>query len=154
MNILITGGTGFIGKSFVPKLIKKENNIYLLVRNIDKAKKIFGDSVNYIIGDVTKPESLIGCCENIDIVYHMVAKVGNQLPNEKIYDEFYKVNVIGTKNLVEEAKKANVKKFVYVSSIAAMGIVKEDIIDENSKCNPYLPYQKTKYEAEKYLLNE
>lgn len=154
MNILITGGTGFIGKVFVPRLIKKENNIYLLVRNIDKAKKMFGDSVNYIIGDVTDPYSLIGCCKNIDIVYHMVAKVGNQLPNEKVYDEFYKVNVIGTKNLVKEAKNANVKKFIYVSSIAAMGIVKEDIINEYSKCNPYLPYQQTKYEAEQYLLSE
>ena len=154
MNILVTGGTGFIGKNFVPLLLQENHKVYLLVRNIEKAKKIFEDKVEYIIGDIQDRNSLKGCCKNIDIVYHMVAKVGNDLPNSKVYDEFFKINVEGTKNIVSEAKKSNVKRFIYVSSIAAMGIVKDKIITEESICNPYLPYQKTKYEAEKYLLKE
>ena len=151
MNILVTGGTGFIGNFFIPVLLEKKHNVTLLVRNLDKAKEMFGDKVKYIKGDITDEISLKGCCNNIDIVYHMVAKVGNQLPNESVYKEFEKVNVIGTKNLVKEAQKSKVRKFIYVSSIAAMGIVEEKIIDEKSKCNPYLPYQKTKYEAEQFL---
>lgn len=154
MNILVTGGTGYIGEFFIPKLIDKKYKVTLLVRNLEKAKKMFGDKVNYIVGDITNADSLNGCCENIDIVYHMVAKVGNDLPSEKIYKEFEEVNVNGTKNMVKEAKKAQVKKFIYVSSIAAMGIVNDEIITESSKCNPYLPYQKTKYEAEQFLLKE
>lgn len=154
MNILVTGGTGFIGRFFIPELLKEEHNVFLLVRNLKKAKEMFGDSVKYINGDITDKESLKDCCKDIDIVFHMVAKVGNQLPSEKVYEEFAKVNIIGTQNIVEEAKKSNIKKFVYVSSVAAMGIVDESIITENSKCNPFLPYQKTKYEAEKFLLNE
>lgn len=154
MNILVTGASGFIGTNFIPKLIENNHNVTLLVRNIEKAKRKFQDKVNYIVGDVTKKETLIDCCKDIDIVYHLVAKVGNQLPNKKNNEEFDYINVQGTKNIVSEAKKYNVKKFIYVSSIAAIGIVKKCPINEKSKASPYLPYQTSKYKTEKYLLSE
>lgn len=154
MNILVTGGTGFIGKHFVSKLIETGDNVTLLVRNINKGKKIFGNKVNYIVGDICDKNALDGCCNDIDVVYHMVAKVGNDLSNSKSYEEFFRINVDGTKNIVFEAQKAKVKKFIYVSSIAAMGIVKESPINELSKCNPILPYQLSKFDAEKFLLEE
>ena len=154
MNILITGGTGFIGEHFVPELLKDNHSIRLLVRNIDKAKKLFGDKCEYFVADINDKEALKGCCDNIDVVYHMVAKVGNELPTEETLRQFREVNVEGTRNIVEEAKKANVKRFIFVSSIAAMGIVHEDVITEKSKCTPYLPYQISKYEAENMLIEE
>lgn len=153
MNILVTGGTGFIGEHFIPELLKEGHNVRLLVRNLKKAKKLFGDTCEYFVADVTDTNSLKGCCDNIDIVYHMVAKVGNELPSEKNYYEFKLINVIGTKNIMEEAKRCKIKKFIFISSIAAMGIVDECPISEKSLCKPYLPYQVSKYEAEK-LLNE
>lgn len=154
MNILITGGTGFIGEHFVPELLKDNHSIRLLVRNIDKAKKLFGDKCEYFVADINDKEALKGCCDNIDVVYHMVAKVGNELPTEETLKQFRQVNVEGTRNITEEAKKANVKRFIFVSSIAAMGIVHEDVITEKSKCTPYLPYQISKYEAENMLIEE
>ena len=69
----------------------------------------------------------------------------------KIFNE---INVQGTKNVIEKAKKYNIKKFIYVSSTAAMGIVKETPINELSKCTPYLPYEVSKYNTEKFLLKE
>ena len=154
MNILVTGGTGYIGEHFIPELIRNGHTISLLVRNIEKGRKLFGDSCKYIIGDVTDKESIKGCCDSIDIVYHMVAKVGNQLPSDEEFKAFRAVNVEGTKNIIDEAKKSKVSNFIFVSSIAAMGIVKETPITENSPCNPYLPYQVTKYEAEQYINGE
>lgn len=151
MNILVTGGTGFIGEHFIPELLKSGHNVTLLVRNIEKGKKLFGDTCKFLVGDVTNAKSLEGCCNDIDIVYHMVAKVGNQLPSDQSFAEFRTVNVIGTKNIVEEAEKRKIKRFIFVSSIASMGIVKENPISENSRCCPYLPYQVTKFEAEEYL---
>ena len=65
MNILVTGGSGFIGKYLVPRLIESNHNVTLLVRDIEKAKKLFENKVNYILGDVTKKETLIDCCKNI-----------------------------------------------------------------------------------------
>lgn len=154
MNILITGGTGFIGEHFVPELLKEGHNIRLLVRNVNKAQKVFGNKCNYFVGDVTNKNSLIGCCDNIDIVYHMVAKVGNQLPSEENFTLFRRTNVEGTKNMIGESKNADVKKFIFVSSIAAIGIVHENPITEKSKCSPYLPYQVSKYEAEQLVRKE
>lgn len=153
MKVLITGGTGYIGEFFVPQLLKEGHQVRLLVRNLEKGKKLFGNFCEYFVGDVTVKESLKGCCEGIDIVFHMVAKVGNELPSEKNFKAFRNVNVEGTRNLIDECKKANIKKFIFVSSIAAMGIVKETPCNENSECTPYLPYQVSKYEAEK-LVNE
>lgn len=154
MNILITGGTGFIGEFLVPQLLEKKHSIRLLVRNLEKAQKLFGDTCEYFVSDINNEKTLKGCCEGIDIVYHMVAKVGNQLPSEENIKTFRNVNVEGTKNIVNEAKLANIKKFIFVSSIAAMGIVHENLITEKSKCSPYLPYQISKYEAEQMLIGE
>ena len=154
MNILVTGGTGFIGEFFIPELLKLGHNVRLLVRNIDKAQKMFGKTCEYVIGDICDKDALKNCCDNIDVVYHMVAKVGNEIMSNDVMEEFRKINVVGTKNLVEEAKKSKVKRFIYVSSIAAMGIVKDEIIDEQSKCNPQIPYQISKYECEMMLQEE
>lgn len=154
MNILITGGTGFIGLNFVPALLKKEHQVKLLCRDKEKAIRLFGSECEIIVGDVTKKETLIDCCKDIDIVFHMVAKVGNELPNEETIKLFREVNVDGLQNMINEAKKSNVKKFISISSIAAMGIVHENIISEKSRCSPYLPYQISKFEGEKLLLKE
>ena len=151
MNILVTGGTGYIGEHFIPQLIENGHSVTLLVRNLEKGKKLFKDTCKYIVGDITDKGSLKGCCENIDVVFHMVAMVGNQLPSDEEFKAFRAVNVGCTRNIVEEAKMFKVSRFVFVSSIAAMGIVKETPINEKSPCNPYLPYQVTKYEAEQYI---
>lgn len=149
MKILVTGGTGFIGGYFVPLLLSKGYQVRLLVRNKEKAKNQFGDKCEYHVGDVTDKESLKGCCQDIDIVFHLVAKSGNELPNKENFEIFRKINVGGTENIISEC--GNIKKFIYVSSTAAMGLVKDNPITENSKCEPYLPYQVTKYEVEQLI---
>lgn len=149
MKILVTGGTGFIGQYFIPLLINEGYEVRLLVRDKENAIAKFGESCEYFIGDVTDKQSLKGCCENVEVVFHLVAKSGNQLPTKENFEEFRRVNVGGTKNILDECK--NIKKFIYVSSTAAMGIVKDCPISEGSKCSPYLPYQITKYETEELI---
>lgn len=148
MNILVTGASGFIGRNLIPALIERGHHVRLLVRDLEKGKAFFQNQCDYFVGDVTKRKSLSGCCSGIDLVYHMAAKVGNELPNHKNLWDFRKVNVEGTRNLMEECKCGGIRRFIYISSIAAMGIVKDTPINEKSKCNPYLPYQISKLEAE------
>lgn len=121
----------------------------MLVRNEEKAKKQFGDKCEYHVGDVTDRDSLKGCCEGIDVVFHLVAKSGNELPSKEKFDIFRKINVGGTENIIAEC--GEIKKFIYVSSTAAMGLVKDNPITEKSKCDPYLPYQVTKFEVEELI---
>lgn len=149
MRILVTGGTGFIGGYFVPMLLNEGHQVRLLVRNEEKAKKQFGYKCEYHVGDVTNKDSLKGCCEGIDVVFHLVAKSGNELPSKENFDAFRRINVGGTQNIISEC--GEIKKFIYVSSTAAMGLVKDNPITEKSKCNPYLPYQVTKFEVEELI---
>lgn len=148
MKILVTGSTGFIGSYFIPMLLHQGHTVKLLVRNEEKARKLFGNTCDYHIGDITDRSSLKGCCDGID-VFHLVAKSGNDLPTKENFEIFRKINVEGTENIIAEC--TNVKKFIYVSSTAAMGLVKENPISEKSKCNPELPYQVSKYEAENLI---
>ena len=148
MKILVTGSTGFIGSYFIP-MLHQGHTVKLLVRNEEKARKLFGNTCDYHIGDITDRSSLKGCCDGIDIVFHLVAKSGNDLPTKENFEIFRKINVEGTENIIAEC--TNVKKFIYVSSTAAMGLVKENPISEKSKCNPELPYQVSKYEAENLI---
>lgn len=154
MNILITGGTGFIGKKLIPVLIEKGHNISVLCRNKEKAQRVLTNDCKVIIGDITNAESLKGCCDGIDMVYQLVGLSGNELPSDYQFARFRKVNVEGLRNIMMEAEKAKVKRFVQVSSIAAMGIVKKIPISEKSVCEPYLPYQVTKREGELLVLKE
>lgn len=149
MKILVTGGTGFIGGYFVPMLLEQNYQVRLLVRNEEKAKKLFEDKCEYFIGDVTDKGSIKGCCEGVDVVFHLVAKSGNELPTRENFEAFRKINIGGTENILAEC--TNIKKFVYVSSTAAMGLVRDNPITEKSKCEPYLPYQVTKYEVEELI---
>jgi nucleoside-diphosphate-sugar epimerase len=149
MKILVTGGTGFIGSYFIPMLLKSGYEVRLLVRDIEKAKRLFGEKCEYHVGDVTDRQSIEGCCEGVDIVFHLVAKSGNELPSKENFEEFRRINVAGTENILAEC--GNIKKFIYVSSTAAMGLVKDNPITERSKCEPYLPYQVTKFEVEELI---
>ena len=80
---------------------------------------------------------------------NLVAKSGNDLPTKENFEIFRKINVKEQKILLQSVLTS--KKFIYVSSTAAMGLVKENPISEKSKCNPELPYQVSKYEAENLI---
>ena len=151
-RILVTGATGFIGTNLTKRLIDNDYTVSVLCRNIDNAKIKFGDKVIYIEGDVSDPKSLAGCCEGIDIVYHMAAIMGHDLPGDEAFSKFHSINVDGTKNIAAEAGKSTVKRFIYVSSTAAIGLVTESLVDESTMCNPWTPYQVSKRESELFLL--
>lgn len=154
MEILVTGGTGGIGKKLIPALISSGHRISVLCRNRQKALEILPVGCRIIIGDVTDKNSILGCCEGVDIVYHLIGISGNDRPSASAFEKYKRINVDGTRNIVEEAQKSGVKRFIYISSIAAMGLVKTMPISENSECNPYLPYHVSKYEAEQVILKE
>ena len=101
MKILVTGSTGFIGSYFIPMLLHQGHTVKLLVRNEEKARKLFGNTCDYHIGDITDRSSLKGCCDGIDIVFHLVAKSGNDLPTKEMWKEqkILLQSVLTSKNL-------------------------------------------------------
>ena len=125
-RVLVTGHRGFIGKNLVKKLKNR------------------GYELNLLSGDITKPETIIDCAKKSDIVIHLAGK----LMDNSFDDSHYRVNVTGTKNMLNEAKKAGAR-FIFISTA---GIYEPCInAKENTPPNPRTPYEKTKLEAEKLV---
>lgn len=140
---LITGASGRIGRHLIPALLKSGDKVKVLV----KENMVENENVEIFYGDLLDKESLEKAVKNVDTVFHL-ASLTDYLASK---EEMYKVNVIGTKNLLEVSKG---KKFIYLSSTAVMGNkFKELPVDEKTACNPSNYYGKTKLEAEKLVLD-
>jgi len=114
--ILITGGTGAMGSVLVKKLAQNGKRIRVFCLKDDKFVSRIKDYVYDIkYGDISCKEDVSNICENVKIVYHLAAIIISK--NENLFE---KINVNGTKNIVEEAKKSNVTHFIHVSSASVV----------------------------------
>src|SRR3989304_134100 len=117
-NILVTGGTGFIGSNLTQKLLAEGYNVTIFRRETSNLFGINGIDVEHQIGDVRDKESIRKAMEGCDTVFHTAATVSFW---RKKRDLIYEVNVIGTRNVAEAALEVGVERLVYTSSVAAFG---------------------------------
>lgn len=149
--VLVTGATGFIGSHLVDALVFEKRKVRCLVRrqsNDSHLKKI-GAEIFY--GDLTDFNSLKGIDREVETVYHLAAIARPMC----IVDEMYfKVNVEGTKNLLEIFKDIPLKKSIYMSSISAVGpSLDREPVNENTWPHPIDVYGQSKLAAEKLVLD-
>jgi dihydroflavonol-4-reductase len=151
--VLVTGGTGFLGSYIIKHLVEKGYSVRAIRR--EKAvlpsyipQELF-EKVEWIQGDILDVLSLEEAMEGVDQVIHAAAIVSFQKVDRK---KMYQVNVEGTANVVNIALEKNVKRLVYISSVAALGRtahggnVNEDSKWEDNKVNTH--YARSKYKAE------
>jgi nucleoside-diphosphate-sugar epimerase len=159
--ILVTGGTGLVGAHLLLHLAENEENIVAIYRNqkkIEKTKKLFSlynkehlfAKIQWIKADFLDIPSLEIAFENIEYVYHCAAQISFNPKDENL---LRKVNIEGTANIVNFCIDKNIKKLCHVSSIAALGDLKETetILTEEIEWNPeslHSDYAITKYGAE------
>jgi nucleoside-diphosphate-sugar epimerase len=148
-RILITGATGQVGNAIARRLASDGAQVRALVRSPKRAD-VLPEGVEPVTGDVTDPDSLKAALDGVGTVYHAAG-----IPEQwrKDTDEFARVNVEGTRNVVEAALAAGVERFVYTSTDDALvqGPGKE--FDE-SVLNPGpgdTPYQRSKLEADRVV---
>ncbi len=146
MNVLITGGTGFIGKNLSSFLLKKGVNPVVLARHKNDPDSHVPD---FIQCDILDPAELNTALKDKDIVYHLAAAVDERFS----YDNLYRVNVIGTKNVLEACLKNNIKHLIFTSTIGVIGPIGPNPAKEDSPYNPQTPYEKTKTLAEQMALD-
>ena len=70
-QILITGATGFIGRRLTRDLINRGGNVRILARSPRKARELFGDHAEAVVGDVGDPRTVSKACRGIEVVYHI-----------------------------------------------------------------------------------
>lgn len=159
--VLVTGGTGLVGAHLILHLVENGEAVRAIYRNaktIEKTKSLFSlykkeslfEKINWIQADINDVPSLETAFENVDYVYHCAALISFDPKDE---DLLRKINIEGTANIVNFCIAKNVQKLCFVSSIAALGDLKETekTITEETEWNPEKPhsdYAISKYGAE------
>jgi dihydroflavonol-4-reductase len=151
MKVAITGASGHIGSCLVRELVKRNFQVKILVHNFDK--NLSQLNVEIVKGNLLDTSSLRNLCEGVDVVFHLAAQIAIDNRNSK---EVFETNVIGTRNMVDAAKNAGVKKFIHFSSIHAFQPYPlDEELDENRPMieSDNIMYEFTKAESERVILD-
>ncbi len=147
MKILVTGASGFVGKSLTVQLLRQRHSVRVAVRS-----SIGGAKAAVVVGDIDGDTDWAEALRDIDVVIHLVARV--HVMTERSVNplaEFRKVNVEGTQRLAESAARLGVKRFVYVSSVKVNGEQTTLPYTELNEPNSQDAYGTSKWEAEQVL---
>ncbi len=151
-KILITGGTGFIGKATRRFLAEREIPVRTATRNLRDNSQAGVDEI-VKVGTINSKTDWASALDGIDSVIHLAARAHVLREDSPTpLASFRAVNTDGTLNLARQAAKAGVRRFLYVSSIGVNGsITKRRPFCETDPVNPGSPYAVSKWEAEQGL---
>ncbi len=152
MLAFLTGATGFVGSHVARALAEQGADLRLLVRQNSNLKNIQDLKADLFTGDLRDPASLEKGISGCDAIFHVAAdyRLWVRDPNE-----MYRANVEGTRAILEAARKNNVRRVVYTSSVATMGFTQNVLADENSPvslANMIGPYKRSKFMAEQVAI--
>ena len=150
-KMLVTGGAGFIGSHVVELLVSEKFDVVVFDNlTTGNFKKIEKFQVNFIESDIRDLESLTKAFENIDTVFHLAAAISVPESLEKP-EEYVDINVNGTLNVIEAAKRCGVRRVVFSTSAANYG--DEPTLPKTEEMPPCIlsPYALTKLDGEIYL---
>jgi nucleoside-diphosphate-sugar epimerase len=154
-NVLVAGGSGFIGSHLVERLADKGYKVRVLVRENSDTKLVRSLGIDLCIGDLLKSDSLNTALYGIDTVFCLVnVKPLGKTPRQYL-SELKLLHTEGTRNLLTACKANKVKRLVYLSSVAAIGYKKGvATYNELSPEGPIDAYGRAKLEAENILRQE
>jgi nucleoside-diphosphate-sugar epimerase len=147
---LITGATGLLGSHIAEQLIAAGEPVRALVRPTSRTDFLESIGAELVTGDVTDPASIESAISGVKRVYHAAAKVGDWGP----WEQFQKITIEGTRNMLTAARDAGVERFLHISSISAYGHPDGEglVLDESAPLGVNLHkwsyYSRAKVEAE------
>lgn len=152
MRVLITGIYGFIASQFARQFYRDFEIVgFGRDTNPKHRKRVEGLPIRLVHGDLNNPNDVSGILEDIDVVIHAAAKT---FVDHSILDPlpFIQSNIIGTYNLLEQARKYKPKLFINVSTDEVYGAILEGAYKEDARLNPTNPYSSTKAAADMLAL--
>jgi len=151
VNLIVTGGAGFIGSHLTKYLIKKGHNVSVIdslrrgsFDNLEEIK----DQIDFQEIDILDYEKMKNIAKNSDGIFHQAA-LGSIPQSFKEPEEYHRVNAIGTENVLKLAKEFGFK-VVYASSSSVYGNQDKFPIKEDAEKNPLNPYGQSKLESEQF----
>lgn len=159
MNVLVTGGAGYIGTELIGKLsLNPEVKSIIVYDNLSRGThSLFSGpkypnhkKIKFIEAELLDSRKLKKALEGIDVVYHLAAKVTTPYSNVDAH-YFEQVNHWGTAELVYAVEESDVKQLVYISSIGVYGSSASGEIDESTDTNPRTFYAISKFRGEEHV---
>ena len=159
MNVLITGGDGFIGSNIVEILLKdkKIKKIYVLDNLLDGSLKnlkftLADKRVFFYKRDINNINSIKYLFKKINVVIHLAA-LSDIVPSIVKPIQYLNTNIMGTVNVLEAMRAYNVTKIIYAASSSCYGIPKNYPTSEKEKIDPKYPYAFSKFMGEQTILH-
>jgi dihydroflavonol-4-reductase len=151
---LITGATGFIGRSLTRSLLARGGSVRVLARSRAKARELFGDHVEIVTGELADTASLARACAGAEMVYHIAGSYRFGLKHRR---ELWRTNVDGTENLLNAAHGARVERVVHLSSGGVLSGNESNhaLLTENDfpeQAPRWCAYKNSKWHSEKRAL--
>jgi UDP-glucose 4-epimerase len=152
MNIIVTGGAGFIGSNLVDRLVNEGHNVTVIDNESASTNTTFYKNSNatYHKLDIAEYHDIRPLFENIDFVFHLAAEARIQ-PSIQNPLLAVRTNVLGTATVLQCAREARVKKVIYSSTSSAYGLKNPTPLDETMPDDCLNPYSVSKVSGEKLV---
>lgn len=149
--ILLTGANGFIGRHLKRHLVNSGYQVRAIYHYEAPASQ--DTNVENVTFDLSRNLDMKDILHNVDIVLHLASKLHINSPNKQVQDDYHKINVNGTLNLLNAAGDSTVQRFVYFSTINVYGHGRDNIVfNEESRLRPETPYAQSKVDAEDLVI--
>ena len=155
IKAIVTGGAGFIGSHLVDLLLKENIDVTVLdnfstgrSENLDHVR----EQIKLVECDLSVKEDWIQHFDNADWVFHLAA-LADIVPSIQQPEAYFRANVDGTFNVLQAAKAAEVKRFIYIASSSCYGIPDKYPTPENAEIRPQYPYALAKRMGEELVMH-
>lgn len=152
MTVLVTGASGFVGAAVARELVRRGTNVRVLLRTASNPRNLENLPVTRAVGDLQDRESLDRALRGCEALFHVAADYRLWVPDAAA---MYRVNVDGTRSVLEAAVQAGVKRIVYTSSVATLGTTADgrpaDETTPSTLDDMIGPYKRSKFMAEEVV---
>jgi nucleoside-diphosphate-sugar epimerase len=151
MNILVTGATGLVGNLIARRLAFEQHQVYALARDAARAAHVKDVVTKIVVADLTVPSTLDNALEGVDTIIHCAGLVGS---GRGAAEDYFRINVEGTRALVNAAKGKGIKRFVFMSTAGVYGLnMLKGNVDETVPLRKSNGYTNSKIAAEEIVRN-